>query len=78
MPVSVRCKFRATSETRSAYGPDGARTYKFQAVYDPDLPEDQRFAAATPTGTLEILVDNPGVEFLLGKQYYLDLTLADE
>lgn len=75
---TVRGKFRAVSETRSMYGAEGARTYKFAAIYDPNLPEDQAYAKATPTGTLEITVDNPSVQFDLSKSYYLDLTPVEE
>lgn len=50
------------------------RTYKFMATYDPDMPEDQRYADATPSGQLTIRVDNPAVEFVPGQYYYLDFT----
>jgi hypothetical protein len=76
--VTTRAKFRCISETRSAYNVEaGVRTYKFQALYDDTVPEDQRFAKYTPSGSLEISVDNPNVEFKLGVQYYLDITPAE-
>ncbi|MFI6249059.1 hypothetical protein [Streptomyces sp. NPDC051016] len=53
------------------------RTYRFAAVYDTTVPEDQRYAQATPIGELKIQVDNPAVVFEPGKQYYLDFTPAD-
>lgn len=52
------------------------RTYEFSATYDPDVPEDQRYALATPYGQLTIQVDNPAVSFVPGQQYYLDFTPA--
>ena len=76
--ATIRAKFKCMAETRSAYGQEGARQYRFQAMYDPDLPEDQRFAKATPSGTLEIHVDNPSAQFTLGADYYLDFVPVDE
>lgn len=53
------------------------RTYRFMAQYDTSVPEDQRYAKATPSGSLTIAVDNPAVTFEPGKSYYLDFTPAD-
>jgi hypothetical protein len=47
-------------------------------MYDESIPEDQRYAKATPSGTLTITVDNPAVVFEPGASYYLDITPADE
>lgn len=77
--ITTRAKFQCVSETRSSYNAtDGVRSYRFQAMYDADVPEDQRYAKYTPTGHLEITVDNPNVQFELGKSYYLDFTPADD
>jgi len=54
------------------------RTFRFTAVYDPDVPEDVRYAQATPVGELRIQVDNPSVIFEPGRSYYLDFTPVDE
>jgi hypothetical protein len=75
--ITSRAKFTCQSETRPAWNPE-SRTYKFSAVYDPDIAEDQRYAKATPTGSLEITVDNPNVVFELGKAYYLDFTPVEQ
>lgn len=78
--MTVRAKFRCVAENHRRWGAhqDNAnRVYEFQAMYDPNLPEDQRYAKATPTGKLEITVDNPAVAFTPGKSYYLDFTEAD-
>ncbi|GGN46816.1 hypothetical protein [Streptomyces fuscichromogenes] len=80
MPV-VRAKFRCNTETLKKWGPQEsqiARSYDFMAVYDPDLPEDQRYAKASPSGNLTIAVDNPAVTFEPGQSYYLDFTPVDE
>lgn len=52
------------------------RTYRFGAVYDTSIPEDERYAQATPYGELKITVDNPAVAFIPGQAYYLDFTPA--
>jgi hypothetical protein len=51
-----------------------ARTYRFTPQYDTSVPEDQRYALATPSGELVLRVDNPVVTFEPGAQYYLDFT----
>lgn len=76
--ITTRAKFKCISETRNSYNvADGVRTYEFQAMYDADVPEDQRYAKYTPSGSLKITVDNPNVTFELGQQYYLDFTPAE-
>ena len=71
----TRCKFVVTAVTRTNWSPTGA-TLRLTTQYDSTIPEDQRFAIATPSGTIEINVDNPAaVEFLgLGKTFYVDFT----
>lgn len=76
--ITTRAKFRCITESRSAFVVEGdVRTYEFQAMYDADVPEDQRYAKYTPSGSLKITVDNPNVTFELGQQYYLDFTPAE-
>lgn len=50
------------------------RTFRFNAQYDATIPEDVRYAKASPVGELRIQVDNPAVSFTPGKSYYLDFT----
>jgi hypothetical protein len=76
MPITVRAKFRCTEETKTAWN-QGGRRLVFEPIYDPDLPEDQRFCVATPSGRLEMQVDNPSAPFEVGEYYYLDLTSVD-
>lgn len=73
--MTVRCKFTLSSITRYPYG--GA-TYTFNPQYDTSIPEDQRFAKASPSGEFRILIDNPAAQemFELGKAYYFDATPA--
>jgi hypothetical protein len=78
--MAIRAKFRCNFETHKKWGPDDSqvtRTYEFMAAYDPETPEDQRYAKATPSGSLTIQVDNPDVRFEPGKLYYLDFTPAE-
>lgn len=75
--MSVRAKFQLQSITAHCFS--SAKTLKFYASYDPTIPEDQRFAQATPSGSFEMYVDNPAAiaQFEIGKQYYFDITPAD-
>jgi hypothetical protein len=71
----VRGKFTLNAITNHSYG---AQTFKFGAVYDNGTEENKRYAKATPSGQLEMTVDNPLAQafFELGKSYYLDFTKA--
>jgi hypothetical protein len=78
---TVRAKFQCNSVEQFSPAPRGGiwhRTFKFQAVYDTTVPEDQRYATATPSGELRLSVDNPNVSFEPGKAYYLDFTPAED
>jgi hypothetical protein len=75
--MSVRAKFRL--QEHREYSSDGkyfGHTFIFRPMYDPSIPEDQRFAEASPSGELTINVDNPAVVEMwknnLGYQFYLD------
>ena len=73
--MQVRAKMTVTAVTKSAWG---GRKVEFQPQYDQSIPEDQRFQKATPSGHIEMQIDNPPVaEFFeqsLGKQFYVDFT----
>lgn len=74
--MQVRAKFRCTSEAsvRHSVGSAGHRVFTFQPMYDSSVPEDQRYFSSTPSGKLEITVDNPAVNWEPGRDYYLDFT----
>lgn len=74
MPMT-RAKFRCTSVEPYA---NSLRNYTMTAVTDDGTPENERYHRYTPGGTLQIGVDNPAVEFEVGRDYYLDFTPADE
>lgn len=71
--MTIRALFTVTGITRNHWNPDSA-TIRFDCQYDQQIPEDQRFYDATPTGHVEMLVNNPRAieEFALGKKFYAD------
>ena len=75
--MSVRAKF-VLIEVTDMHWSAGTKRLKFSTQYDQSIPEDQRFAKATPSGSMEMQVDNPAAleQLKLGEAYYLDLTLA--
>lgn len=72
--MPIRCKMKLT-EIRD-YG--SSRTLVFMPEYDTRIPEDQRFALNTPSGRLEMGLNNKNLfgSFVVGQFYYLDLTPA--
>lgn len=74
----VRAKFRCDHVTQHAGygGQPGPREFSFTAQCADEVDENRRFHKATPNGSLKITVDNPAVQFELGKAYYLDFTQA--
>jgi hypothetical protein len=72
MSMSVRAKLKLVEITALSWG--SAKRLKFQAEYDSSIPEDIRFAKASPSGHFEILIDNPEAleKFQIGKSYYVD------
>jgi hypothetical protein len=75
--MPTRAKFLCTGFDVDNDRIDTGRSYTFTAMYDPTQPEDQRYAKATPVGSLQMTVDNPAVSFEPGTAYYLDITPAD-
>ena len=73
----VRGKFQLIEVRSHSYTPS-AKTLVFSTVYDTSTPENARFTKATPSGRLEMTVDNPAAleAFELGKFYYADFTPA--
>lgn len=74
----ARCKFVVESVTLHTYG---GRTVRLEARYEEPLSkEDRAFSNATPTGKMEILIQNPKVFDLFqpGKQVYVDVIPIEE
>lgn len=72
--MNVRAKFKLVSITTLADHP--AKKLEFYAQYDPSIPEDLRYAKHTPSGRVEMQVDNPAAlaAFEIGHFYYLDFS----
>ncbi len=72
--MTIRAKFKVVAITQ--HTDYSAVTIKLAPRYDEKIPEDQRYASATPSGELSMLVDNPAAieELRLGQSFYLDLT----
>jgi hypothetical protein len=72
--MAVRAKFTVQSVTHFQYG--GSVKVVLAPQYDTTIPEDQRFAKATPSGELTMHVDNPAAAEQLkpGRAFYLDFT----
>lgn len=72
--MTVRAKLKLTEITQMAWNGPDVRRLKFSCEYDPSLPEDQRFSKYTPSGSFEMIVDNPAAleQFKFGECYYLD------
>lgn len=69
--MSTRAKFTCHKIEVDAHG----RTVHLGVVYDTDVQkENGRFTKATPSGTIQMRVDNPeaAVQFQPGKSYYVD------
>lgn len=69
----VRAKFQVTKVAKTTYG---QVEVTLSPQYDTSIPEDARFAKATPSGTIQLLIDNPSAsDFLeLGKFFYVDFS----
>lgn len=81
--MRIRAKFQLQEHRQTSWGGEHcSHTFIFRPSYDPNIPEDQRFAKASPSGEMSITVDNPPViEYWtarLGKQFYLDFTPAED
>lgn len=75
----VRGKFKVQEITEFAWG-SAARKIVLRPEYDPQIPEDQKYAKATPSGEITMVIDNPPAsDYLkLGKTFYVDFTEVDE
>jgi hypothetical protein len=77
--MAIRAKFVVTSVTTyETSGDASSALITLQPRYDSKIPEDQRFAEATPSGKLEMNVTIKPVidQFKPGKVFYLDFTEA--
>lgn len=73
--MAVRAKFQVQSVKSMSW----SATHKeitLAPQYDISIPEDQRYARATPSGSITMMVDNPAAsdQLALGKFFYVDFT----
>lgn len=73
--MTVRAKVVLSGVTEHRWG---TKTLRFDTQYDSSIPEDQRFQTATPSGHIELQIDNPAAlaQFELGSAYYVDFSPA--
>lgn len=81
--MKTLCKFALFNVQNTKFSGGGeSNQLHFMPQYDQNIPEDQRFSKASPSGDFKIMVDNPVVlEFMkqnVGKQFYITITPADE
>jgi hypothetical protein len=74
----VRGKFQVTNITSNHWNKE-SKMIKLQAVYDNGIEENAKYAKATPSGSIEIQIDNPpAAEFFeLGKYVYVDFSAVE-
>jgi hypothetical protein len=74
----VRAKFTVQSSTEVPWNTD-ARQVVLAPQYDTSIPEDLRYSRATPSGRIEMQIDNPpaAVQFEQGKAFYVDFTAVE-
>lgn len=77
--MTARCKFQiiailpAYSNTEPS---SDAKRVVFETRYDNTVAEDQAFTKYTPSGRLDVIIDNPVVtdRFRVGDYVYVDIT----
>lgn len=79
--MTTQCKFQVTNILPGYPNTDPDSLFKrvvFEPRYDQSVPEDQRFFKATPSGRMDIIVDNPQMlaELKVGDTVYITITKA--
>jgi len=85
MIILAKFQLQQIEDKHFCYGHPGSprkvTTFIFIPNYNPEDPEDQRFAKASPTGEFKIQVDNPPVAAFLrenhGKQFKVMFEVVD-
>lgn len=70
----MRAKLRLTDITD--FGSTVSKRVRFACVYDATIPDDLRFQKATPSGSVELYIDNQAAleRLKVGSSYYVDFT----
>ena len=70
----TRCKFKCTKKSEHE---GDHKSFEFAPVYSQDEnSENKKFWKFTPSGKLEFVCVNPNVDFEVGKEYFIDISLA--
>lgn len=72
----VRAKFTVSEHRQRSFS--SATVVILRAQYDGSIPDDMRYAKATPSGSMEMEIDNPDALacFPLGSVHYIEFTPA--
>jgi hypothetical protein len=80
--MSVRAKFRVSAIKTKQWskGAPSQTTVELDAVWADGIEENKRYAKYTPSGKIELTIDNPpALEFFeIGKYVYVDFTEAPQ
>ncbi len=78
---TVRAKFAVTQIIKTVVAPNYPEQVKIvlEPRYDQKVAEDVSFCKATPSGRMEMTIDNPiAIERMpIGQQFYVDFTPVD-
>lgn len=71
--MNAVCKFRCAEVDDLGCGSQDVR---LDALYDENLPGDQRFAQYTPTGSMTMRITNPSLMgfFVAGESYLIEVS----
>lgn len=75
--MNVRAKFKVTEIVNRQFSPGySQKTIVLQPEYDQKIAEDVSFQKATPTGRMEMQIDNPDAiaAMPVGAKFYVDFT----
>ena len=77
--MNARCKFQITNILPAYSNTDPASDAKrvvFETRYDVSVAEDQAFTKYTPSGRMDVIIDNPAVtgQLAVGDLVYIDIT----
>lgn len=72
--MKTRCKFKCIEKKEN----EDSNSYQFHAVGKDGCPENESFFKWTPSGQLSIGCTNKDVSFEVGKEYYIDITPAQQ
>ena len=74
---TIRAKFKVTEIIEKTFNPDySQKTIVLTPQYDQKIAEDVSFQKATPTGRMEMQIDNPAAlaAMPVGTVFYVDFT----